>query len=228
MPLHHGTHLLALEKGPFADLARFNLELQLVELDLRANDDGLVYPVSTIRVRGADGRVEESVLTPWRSATHGDLRFYQGAYGFAPRIVVRRDGETLVDDVVPFTTEARGSGVGVGYEGSVTASEHDLEVRGAVDTGTLDEAMRGHVALALEVRLGDRALGAGRLLPGHFADLDDGYQVGFAGMEQWSEIDFSRRNYRRVSLVGFGLALSGMAWMLVSRVLTMRRRRGDG
>jgi hypothetical protein len=222
MPLHHGTHLRALEQGPLADLGRLDLTLQLVELELRPTEDGLIYPESTIRVQDRSGGVEEMVVTPWKNAAVGDMRFYQGAYGFAPRIVVTGDGETLVDEIVPFTTEARERSGRVRYEGRVEADE--IAVDGIVDTSSLDEAMRGHVALALEVRRDGEILGAGRLLPGHFADLDGGYRVGFAGMEQWSEIDFSRRNYRRVSLAGFMLAVLGCVW-IAGEALWRRSRR---
>jgi hypothetical protein len=87
--------------------------------------------------------------------------------------------------------------------------------------------MRGHVAVTLEVRKGGALLGTGTLLPGHFADLDQGYRIGFAGMEQWSEIDFSRRNYRGASLAGFVLAALGLLWTLGYRVAAGLRRMGQ-
>jgi hypothetical protein len=226
MPLHHGTHSLALAKGPFADLNRLQITLQLVELELHSTEEGATYPESTLRIRGRSGKVQEFVVTPWNRAEVGDLRFYQGAYGFSPRIVMLKGEETLFDDVVPFTTGARGPAEAVQFKGRVELEEEEgIVIEGEIDTSVLDEAMRGHVALALQVRSDDRLLGAGRLLPGRFAELADGYRVGFAGLEQWSEIDFSRRNYRRLSLIGFAVALLGIVW-IVSRVLWKRVGRG--
>ena len=227
LPLHHGTHLRAIEEGPLADLDQLQMTLQLVELELRAGHDGVIYPESRIRIQNAAGKVEERVVTPWQNAAVGSLRFFQGAYGFAPRIVLLHQGTTLYDDTVPFTTETLGATGGVHYARRIEVEEQALTIDGAVDTSSLDEAMRGHAALGLEVRRGGVLLGAGRLLPGSFAELAEGYRVGFAGMEQWSEIDFSRRNYRRASLIGFALALAGILWTVGYRLSRRVKRRTE-
>jgi len=79
----------------------------------------------------------------------------------------------------------------------------------------MDDGMRGHATLALTVSREGATLGQGNLLPGHFADIEEGYRVGFAGLERWSEIDISRRNYGWVVKVGSVLALAGaILWVI--------------
>jgi hypothetical protein len=53
-------------------------------------------------------------------------------------------------------------------------------------------------------------------LPGHFADIDEGYRIGFAGLERWSEIVISRRSYGQVVLAGTGLLVVGAVLWLVA------------
>jgi hypothetical protein len=144
----------------------------------------------------------------------GPLRFRQGAFGFSPRIVVlHRDGsgEPLYDEVVPFVTSRQGP-AGLTFSGSVEL-EDGLAVSGAVDLDSLDEGMRGHATLRLVVDKDGRRLGEGALLPGKFAEVAEGYRVGFAGLEKWSEIVVSRRNYTGVMQAGAVLTLIGaLAW----------------
>ncbi len=52
-------------------------------------------------------------------------------------------------------------------------------------------------------------LGQGALLPGHFAAIEEGYEIGFAGLEKWSEIVISRRNYGGLVVAGGLVALIG-------------------
>ncbi len=60
-------------------------------------------------------------------------------------------------------------------------------------------------------------LGQGSLLPGHFAELEGGYRAGFAGLQMWSEIVISRRNYRGVVLAGVTCSLVGLMVWVVAR-----------
>ena len=83
-------------------------------------------------------------------------------------------------------------------------------MEGSVDLATLDAAMKGHATLVLSVRREGAAIGRGKLLPGHFADLEQGYRLGFAGLQKWSEVDVSRRTYGSAVLAGAALALGGV------------------
>ncbi len=78
-----------------------------------------------------------------------------------------------------------------------------------MDLASLDEAMHGHATLVPEVRKKGELLGRGNLLPGHFAAIGEGYQIGFIGLEKWSEIDIVRRNYASLVLAGAIVALLG-------------------
>ena len=87
-----------------------------------------------------------------------------------------------------------------------------LEVRGSVD---LREGLSGVARLAVALPREGTLLGRGVLSPGHFAELNDSYRVGFAGLRKWSEIDVSRRHYGNIVLLGGGLALlGGLSWPL--------------
>jgi hypothetical protein len=211
MPLHGGSHLLAFEAGPISDPASLDLTLQLEELTLVPTSEGGLYTRSRLRIKGPDGKVTVTDVSPKQVATYGSLRFYQGAWGFAPRIVILSGDETVFDEVVPFMTRVHDRGAYLSFEEAFTIEDEELEVRSGIDLSSLDEGLRGHAMLAVSVRKADQPLGEGRLSVGHFAEIGGGYRIGFAGLERWSEIDFSRRNYRRQMVWGFGLFLAGLA-----------------
>jgi hypothetical protein len=208
VPLHQGSHLQQFDGGPLARMDEMNVILTLEELELLPAGNDLFYPESHLRVQHGAGAPERLSTGVSSSGSVGPLRFHQGAFGFAPRIVILENDETVFDEVVPFTTRREGAS-GINFEGSFTIEREGLAVHGSVDLENLDEAMRGHATLALLVKRGETLLGRGRLLPGHFADLEQGYRSGFAGLHKWSEIDVSRRTYRSAVLAGTALALGG-------------------
>jgi hypothetical protein len=212
VPLHGGSHLQEFEAGPLSSIEEMNLVLMLEELELIPAGEESFYPQSRLRV-SRPGEETAIRLTPQDSGTVGSLRFLQGAFGFAPRIVITEDDFTIFDRVVPFTTERRGP-TGVLFLGHFTVGEESLDVRGSVN---LPEGIRGHATLDLVVRREGKVLGRGALLPGHFAELSEGYRVGFAGLQKWSEIDVSRIHYGPVVMVGALLALAGALFWLLAR-----------
>jgi hypothetical protein len=226
VPLHGGSHTRAFEAGPMSNMSALDLTLQLEELRLVPTPEGGLYPQSRIRVKGADGKVTVLDLGPRQVAPYGSLIFYQGAFGFAPRIVIARGSETVFDEVVPFMTQIHDRGSYLSFEEAFVVEREGLEVWGGVDLSSLDEALRGHAMLAVSVRRGEQPLGQGRLSLGHFAEIGDDYRVGFSGLERWSEIDFSRRSYRRQVQGGLGLLLLGMVVSVVNR--TRANRHGAG
>jgi hypothetical protein len=196
------------EAGPLARLEEMNLVLALDELELDPAGEGGFLPRSRLRLWREDEGPRRHELRPNTSVSVGPLRLLQGAFGFAPRIVILRDEETLFDRVVPFRTVRRGP-TGVSFEGRFLLEREGLDVAGVVSLASLDEGMRGHATLSLTVRRAEAVIGRGSLLPGHFAEIEEGYRVGFAGLEKWSEVLVSRRNYRGFVLLGTGLALVG-------------------
>ncbi len=216
VPLHGGSHLQHFESGPLSRIEEMDIALALVSLELRSPEAEFFYPESLLEVKARGGEPRRVAVHPRKSASAGSLRFYQGAFGFAPRIVVLRAGETLFDQVVPFTSERHGER-GISFEGRFELAEENLQVEGAVDLGSLDEGLQGHATLRLTVRRGGELLGRGSLLPGHFAEIEQGYRIGFAGLEKWSEIDVSRRHYGQFVLAGAALALvGGVLWPLAA------------
>jgi hypothetical protein len=215
--LRGGAELQGFEPGPLGDVAELDVVLGLDELELVPAGTEGYFPMSRLRVwRGHDEPASLQV-SPQESAGAGPLRFHQGAFGFAPRIVILRDGdntETLFDKVVPFLTERRGPR-GILFNGSFTIAKADLRVEGVIRLDSLDEGLRGHATLDLAVTHGDEPLGSGSLLPGKFAELEGGYRVGFAGLKRWSEIVVSRRSYGTVVLLGTVLALAGALLFLL-------------
>ena len=208
VPLSSTAHLQEFEAGPLADIDEMRLTLELEELELvPAGGEGF-FPRSLLRVAGEDGVAASLRADRFQVATFGSVRFHQGAFGFAPRIVVLHQGREILDRVIPFLSRQEGRS-GISFEERFTISRERLEIEGAVDLGSLDEGMRGHAALLLTVRREGELLGRGSLLPGHFAEIEDGYRIGFADLHRWSEIDISRRNYGGVVIAGALLLLVG-------------------
>jgi len=214
--LAEGAQLQEFEAGPLSDLEEMAVLLELSELKLLPQGDGF-FPESRLVCARRDQSPLALAVRPGQNALCGSLILHQGAFGFAPRIVIVR-GETVVfDRVVPYLTRRDGTS-GIAFEGDFTLASEGLHVRGAVDLESLDARMRGHARLRLEVSREERLIGRGDLQPGHFAEIEDGYRIGFAGLEKWSEIDVSRRNYGRWVLAGATLALIGaIAWGLALR-----------
>jgi hypothetical protein len=208
VPLHGGSHLQQFDGGPLARLEEMELALLLEELELVAAGPGSFFPRSHLLVTHSEEAPVMLSLDRNSAGSSGSLRFFQGAFGFAPRIVILKNDEELFDRVVPFTTRTREQ-AGISFTGTFTIEEEQLHVDGAVELDSLDEGMRGHATLTLSVAREGRMLGRGRLIPGHFAEIDEGYRIGFAGLEKWSEIDVSRRHYGRAVLAGAIVALAG-------------------
>lgn len=215
--LHRGTQLQEFDAGPLASIDEMRMHLALDELELVPSGPDAFFPRSHLRVWQTDEQPTSIEVTPREDAAVGPLRFLQGAFGFAPRIVIVSAGDrrgSVFDRVVPFTTERHGPS-GIAFDGSFTVSSEDLHVEGTIDLASLDEGMRGHAMLELAVTRDGEALGQGRLLPGHFAEIDQGYRLGFTGLEKWSEIVISRRNYGGVVLAGAIVVLVGVIlWSL--------------
>jgi hypothetical protein len=220
VPLYGGAALQEFESGPMARIEEMDLHLALDELELTPSGKETFHPTSLLRVWAADDEPTALRVTPNTRARFGSLWFLQGAFGFAPRIVILHGEDasrTVFDRVVPFTTQRHGP-TGLSFSGAFNIASEDLAVEGWVDLQSLDEAMRGHAILELTVARQNELLGSGRLLPGHFAELDDGYRVGFAGLEKWSEIVISRRNYGSFVLAGTLLAsVGGLLWLVFRR-----------
>ena len=215
--LESGKRLQEFDAGPLARVDEMNVTLGLEELELVAATGDRFYPASSIRVwrQGKDSGPLE--ISPHKPAVFGQLRIHQGAFGFAPRIVILHGEDPsreVFDQVVPFLTQRQGP-AGISFVGSFNIAAEDLKINGAVDLTSLDEEMRGHSILDLVVAKEGRALGAGKLLPGKFAEIEEGYRVGFAGLEQWSEIVVSRKDYSSFVFGGAVLAvLGGILWLL--------------
>jgi hypothetical protein len=216
VPLHGGDQLQAFEAGPLARIEEMVVVLSLDELELVAMEPGGFHPRSRLRVGRDHGEPESLEVTPRDRASLGPLRFHQGAFGFAPRIVLLREGEEVFERVVPFLTRRHGES-GLSFSGRFTVEKESLLVEGLVDLASLDEGMRGHATLELALSRGDDLLGEGRLLPGHFADIGDDLRVGFVGLGKWSEVLVSRRNYGRLVLVGAAAALAAAILWIPAR-----------
>jgi len=216
VPLMNGSHLAEFSSGPLARLEELKLTLFLREVELVSDADGAFHPRSRLRIDRPDGDPVEVMIDSATLATAGPLRLHQGAFGFAPRIVLIRDDVTLFDRVVPFTTR-RGDGSGVSFEGQFTVEDAGLAVEGRIELASLDDRMRGHATLAVAVHHDDSSVGRGRLLPGHFAEMSEGYRVGFAGLKKWSEIIVNRRDYSDAIRIGGGLAAIGLVlWSILA------------
>lgn len=206
-----------LARGPLADSRELAASVRLVKVELRPAPGGGYYPESAVAVTVPGARPGIARIGPRATTPVGPLLLHQGAFGFAPRLVVLRGAETLLDQVVPFRSTLE-PGRALSFEGEVEVPREKLTIRGAVNLDGLDADMKGHPRLALHVEKDGREVGAGELLPGHFAELPGGYRVGFAGLERWVEVDVARRSYREVVLAGLALAAAGLALWIVARL----------
>lgn len=208
VPLAATAHLSDFDAGPLSNVREMTAMLQLEKVVLEPAAGGF-RPVSKIRLARADGHVRPLELAHDRAASDGTIRFHQGMFGFSPRIVIVKGDKTLFDNVVPFTTASCAPGV-VAFNGAFDVAAQQLSFRGGIDLQDLDARMKGHPRLGFELTHAGKLLGRGELLPGHFADLPDGYRLGFAGMKRWSEIDISRRNYPEPMIAGALLIVTGV------------------
>jgi hypothetical protein len=216
--LYEGSELQGFQAGPLGNVDELGVVVGLDELELVPQSPDAFSPVSRLQVWRGHLEPLKFSIDPHHSGAAGPLRFYQGAFGFAPRIAILRDGETsetLFDKVVPLLTERHGP-QGLRFSGAFTVAAHDLRAEGVIRLDSLDDGLRGHATLDLNVTEGGRTLGSGSLLPGHFADLDGGYRVGFTGLHQWSEIVLSRRSYGSVMLAGILLAVCSGVFSVVA------------
>ena len=211
-----GGQLEGLEAGPLGDPRELEIDLALADVELIPAGGGSFDVVSLVETRRPGEPAERQSIGAGRVAEVGPIRLRQGAFGYAPRLVVLRDERAVFDRVVPFTTRRDGQR-GTTFSGELRIAEEGLELSGEVRLDSLDEKLQGHPALRLSARRSAADLGAGELLPGQFAELAGGYRVGFAGLKKWSEVDVARRNYRAPMLAGLAAACAGaLLWPLAA------------
>jgi hypothetical protein len=210
------TDLAGLDAGPLADPRELDVVLGLARLQLQGVGPGGFRAVSSLKVLEAGGDERGISVASDRSAASGKLVFHQGMFGFAPRVVVTRAGGKLLDEHVPFRTVREGED-GMAFVEDFEIAAEKLLFHGAVSLEDLNEDMKGHPRLELAVERDGAPVGRGTLRPGEFVELQGGVRVGFAGLQRWSEILFSRRNYTVLVLAGSALAaLAGLAWAVVA------------
>ncbi|HSN90497.1 MAG TPA: hypothetical protein VLS93_04655 [Anaeromyxobacteraceae bacterium] len=217
LPLARGTHLQGFTAGPAARLDDLAGTLRLARVEIVPAPAGGFVAESALETLGIGAPEAEVVIRSGRGAVAGPLVLHQGAFGFAPRLVIEKDGAVVFDRTVPFTSRREGA-TGVSFEQQLVVEAHRLAVDAVIGLDGLDERMKGHPVLALEVRREGQLLGKGILSPGHAAALDGGWSVGFAGLRMWSEIDVARRSYRTPALAGMALAaLGALLWPIAAR-----------
>jgi hypothetical protein len=109
--LHGGTELQAFDAGPLARLEEMGVVLGLDELELVAAGGGGFYPRSRLRIWRHHDEPISLEVEPRRSGTAGPLHFHQGAFGFAPRIVITKgaDPETTAQSISKVWTKGCGA-----------------------------------------------------------------------------------------------------------------------
>ncbi len=208
--------LTAFDPGPLANLRELDLTFALARLRLDPVGVDGFQPVSHLRV--LDGGEEHGIAVErGKAARVRNLFFRQGAFGFAPRIVLVKDGRRILDAYVPFRSLRQGRD-GISFTGEFDVVAERLSFRGAVMLQDLNDDMKGHPRLELAADRQGRSLGAGELSPGESASLGDGYRVTFAGVQRWSEIDFSRRTYRVPILAGLSAVLCAVLLAVGARL----------
>lgn len=225
IPLFGGRHLQAFEAGLLSDPAEMNLTVQLLDVELRPGLGTGFYPEMLLLVSRGPGQEQEISLIAGSSVASGSLWFHGGAFGFAPRILISRAGETLFDETVPFTTR-RDDAQDIQFEGLFTIAAHELEVEGRVNLASWDTRVSGHPVLSLRISTNDELLGAGSLEVGGLAEVGEGLEIQFADLQMWAEIDVSRRNYPQPMFWGAVLAAAGIVlWVWAAAAHWIQRVR---
>ena len=127
VPLHGGSHLQQFDGGPLARMDEMNVVLTLEELKLLPAGDDFFHPESLLLVQRGTTEPQRVSIGRGTTGSVGPLRFHQGAFGFAPRIVLLSDDETVFDRVVPFTTRRSGP-MGISFVGSFTIESERIAV----------------------------------------------------------------------------------------------------
>jgi hypothetical protein len=209
------ARLDAFHAGPLANRKELELTLALARLRLEAAGTGGFTPVSRLKILDKKGEEVGLDVSFAKAATYRTIFFRQGAFGFAPRIVLRKGMRPVpvLDTEVPFRTVREGAD-GIAFTADFEISAERLLVHAALTLEDLNDDMKGHPRLEVEVeRIPDPiggSLGRGKLKPGEFAQLEDGYELGFVGLQRWSEIDFARRPQPLPMFAGIGLAALGL------------------
>lgn len=213
VPLAGGRNVRGLEVGLLAATGELDATLGLLSVDLQDAPGGF-YPEAVVLATRPGRERERLVVLQDVPAALGSLRLFLGAFGFAPRIVVLKGDETLLDDTVLFTTRRDGE-AGVAFEGETEVGDTGLRVLGAVVLKSDTAVVKGHPSLQISLRRGEEEIGGGDVQLGHFASAKDGYRVGIAGMKKWAELDISRPNRPVAALAGTVLCAVGLlAWAL--------------
>lgn len=213
LPLGAQSHFRDLEVGPLASSAALAAAVELVKVELLPGGPEGFSPEAQLRLLVQGQPVAKAVVSLRQVAPLGSLLVLQGAFGFAPRIGITRDGQAVFDERVPFTTAFDGPR-GLRFERDFTLEKEALSLHGVVDLDSLDADMKGHATLRLDVSRAGTPLGRGALTPGQFADLEGGYRVGFVGLSRWSEIIVTSPRPRRSMFAGFAVAALGLlAWV---------------
>lgn len=212
--VHGPADLEAFSGGPLADAGALDFTLALARLRFApAGKDGF-KALSELKLLDATGEERALSVQVGRAAVHRDLVLHQGAFGFSPHLVVAAGGQKVFDEFVPFRTVVDGRG-GVGFVGDLEVPAAKLAIRGRITLEDLDDEMRGHPTLELELREGEGPVQGITLKPGEVADLGRRVRVGFTGLSRWAEIDLSHRTYPVPILAGAALFVIGaLLWPL--------------
>lgn len=214
VPLADSNHLAKLDAGPFSSRDELELLVGLEEVELVTRPDGSFHPTSLLQIYRQGEKPRKINVSTFASARVGSLRLFQGAFGYSPRLVLERDGVLVFDEI--HILETLREGERLSFTGRREADDDCPELKISIDLSVLDERMRGHPELRLELRDSGELLSAGQIRLGHSVALDGGLSITFAGLQSWSEIDLQRRNYRSWVLAGLSLVLVGALARLVA------------
>jgi hypothetical protein len=212
--LDGGSQLQSFSSGPLGDPSELELQLGLERLQFEDDEAGRFVPVAQIWLQRQDHQERRVELAKGQGLAEGPLVVALGAFGYSPRILLKRGDEILFDRQVPFMTRREGADQ-LRFLGSFQVREQGLRARGEVRLSTENPKVLGHPVLALEVFDGERSLGSGELQLGHSTELEGGVGILFAGLPKWVELVVHRRNYQQHMFVGAVLFVAGLPlWFL--------------
>ena len=87
---------------------RLNLTIAVAHVTLEPVGPGGFRAVTRLKVLDRAGSEEGISVSRSTAAAYRSLVFHQGAFGFAPKLYIVKDGRTLLDTFVPFRTVREG------------------------------------------------------------------------------------------------------------------------
>lgn len=178
---------------------------------------------------GPAGREERHPFSVNAAASHGDIQFSLQHFGFAPQVVVKREGAVVFDYFANLRHAEEGDWFPLEGEGDTRLFLLFLPdfVQEGRKIGTLSQEPV-NPRLALKVVRDGAEVGRAIVAPGETARLGE-YTVTFPELKRWAGLSVTRERGLGILIIGFVLVTTGLAARFFSneRRLTVEYSEGE-